>query len=124
MATELTRSAGHSLRWTVEIRDPSWLTTATFDLLGQYEVALCCHDLIAGHPFELTAAWGYARFHGPDAPNAKFTGDYGNDALVEPARALRPWLDTGHEVFAYFNNDNGGAATRDAQRLERLLHSR
>jgi uncharacterized protein YecE (DUF72 family) len=111
------------LRWAVEFRDPSWLCDATFDLLSEYEVALCCHDLLADHPWELTAPWGYARFHGPDARTRKYVGDYGEAALRGPAAVLARWVSAGNDVFAYFNNDTGGAAPRDAERLEHLLKS-
>jgi hypothetical protein len=30
-------------------------------------VALCLHDLLAGHPFVVTTGWCFVRFHGPDA---------------------------------------------------------
>jgi uncharacterized protein YecE (DUF72 family) len=114
---------GPPLRWTVEFRDPSWLSDATFELLSRYQVALCCHDLLPDHPWELTAPWGYARFHGPDALSRKYVGDYGEAALQRPAGRLAKWLSAGCDVFAYFNNDTGGAAPRDAERLDRLLKS-
>lgn len=116
-------AAAPPLRWVVELRDPSWLCDATFDLLSSYEVALCCHDLLADHPWELTAAWGYARFHGPEPRTRKYVGDYGEAALQAPAAVIAKWVSAGHDVFAYFNNDTGGAAPRDAERLVHLLES-
>jgi uncharacterized protein YecE (DUF72 family) len=38
-------------------------------------------------------------------------------------RRLRSWLDQGHDVYAYFNNDDSGYAVDDARLLaERLAH--
>lgn len=114
---------GTTVRWALEFRDPSWLDESIYELLREHGAALCCHDLVADHPWMLTADWGYARFHGPQGPAAKYTGEYGGPALRRPAEVLRDWQSQGHEVYAYFNNDFGGAAVRDATRLAQLLAS-
>ena len=62
--------------------------------------------------------WSYLRFHQgrPDSPGYRRSklADYA-DALVD----VRP-----REVFAYFNNDTGGAAPEDAQTFMELLADR
>jgi uncharacterized protein YecE (DUF72 family) len=115
------RPAG--LRWAVEFRDPSWLHEDTYSLLRQYKVALCVHDLLADHPWLVTTDWAYCRFHGPHALQRKYSGDYGARRLAKPADALGEWLDEGHDIYAYFNNDEGGAAVRDAAWLRDRLGS-
>jgi len=110
-------------RWAVEFRDPSWLNQEIYELLRRYGVALCVHDLLPDHPWLLTTEWAYARFHGPAALSDKYEGEYGPDRLSGPARALAKWRDEGCDVFAYFNNDAGGAAVRDATWLEERLTS-
>jgi uncharacterized protein YecE (DUF72 family) len=114
---------GHALRWAVEFRDPSWLEDRTFEVLAKYGAALCCHDLLPDHPWVRTTDWAYARFHGPDAVNAKYTGEYGRQRLDRPAHALAQWARQGCDVYAYFNNDIGGAAVRDAAALGQRLSS-
>jgi uncharacterized protein YecE (DUF72 family) len=105
----------------VELRDPSWLHDDVFEVLRRHRAALCIHDLLDEHPFELTADWTYLRFHGPDALHAPYHGDYGPERMARWARRLRPILDAGHDVSAYFNNDWSGAAVRDATLLRSAL---
>jgi uncharacterized protein YecE (DUF72 family) len=111
------------LRWAVEFRDPSWLTQEIYGLLGRYGVALCVHDLLPEHPWLLTADWSYSRFHGPAALSERYEGEYGPERLSGPAQILSNWKDQGCDVFAYFNNDAGGAAVRDATWLDDRLTS-
>jgi uncharacterized protein YecE (DUF72 family) len=108
-------------RWAVEVRDRSWLDESTYDLLAHYGTALCCHDLLPGHPWVRTANWAYARFHGPSASSQPYAGDYGRAKLARATAVLRGWLAEGCDVYAYFNNDEGAAAVRDAKVLEKLL---
>jgi uncharacterized protein YecE (DUF72 family) len=70
-------------------------------------------------PVIATASLVYARFHGPEA--AYRTG-YSDTALADWAKLL---LDAGgKELWVYFNNDIGGHAPRDAQRLLQILLSK
>lgn len=121
-------SAAATWRWALEVRDPSWLDDSTYEVLANYGAALCWHDMLPAHPWALTASassggsgWAYARFHGPKAPAEKYAGEYGRDGLRAAAAKLRSWLDAGCDVYAYFNNDQGGAAVRDAATLQSLI---
>lgn len=109
------------LRWAVEVRDASWLNDTVFAILGKHDFALCVHDLLAKFPWERTARWAYVRFHGPHALTAKYSGEYGPKGLQGPASRLAQWADEGADVYAYFNNDIGGAAVRDATWLSQRL---
>jgi uncharacterized protein YecE (DUF72 family) len=110
-------------RWAVELREPSWLHDEVYEVLHKHGAALCIHDLLAGHPWELTTDWAYVRFHGPNATTHAYQGRYGEDGLFWMASRLSGWLDEGHDVYAYFNNDDSGYAVQDARRLsERLKH--
>jgi uncharacterized protein YecE (DUF72 family) len=111
------------LRWAAEFRDPSWLHDETYEVLRRYGVALCVHDLLPDHPWLLTADWAYSRFHGPSALSQKYGGEYGPKGLSRAADGLSTWRDQGRDVYAYFNNDAGGAAVRDAEWLEERLTS-
>jgi uncharacterized protein YecE (DUF72 family) len=110
-----------SMRWAVELRDPTWVHDAVFEVLARHRVALCVHDLIADHPWERTADWSYVRFHGPDALEQKYVGRYGGRRLWRPANRMRAWLDDGCDVYAYFNNDWYGHAVTDALWLRAAL---
>jgi uncharacterized protein YecE (DUF72 family) len=111
--------APRSMRWAVELRDPSWLHDDVYETLRRHGAALCLHDLLPGLPRVLTTDWTYVRFHGPNALTEKYVGDYGGRRLWRSADRMGAWLDDGDDVFAYFNNDYGGAAARDAQWLQR-----
>ena len=109
------------IRWAVELREPSWLHDDVYECLRRHRTALCIHDLLADHPWELTTDWTYVRFHGPDALNRKYWGLYGGRRLAKPAARMAAWLQDGRDVYAYFNNDHQGNAVTDATWLRKRL---
>jgi len=122
---ELLAEAPGDLRWAVEVRDPSWFHDDVLTCLQRHGAALCLHDLLAGHPWELTTDWTYVRFHGPRAVDEPYRGRYGGRRLWRAADRLGAWQASGTDVFAYFNNDYEGHAVTDARWLrERLAGSR
>jgi len=110
-----------SMRWAVEIREPSWLHDDVYEVLRRHGAALCIHDLIDDHPFVITADWTYVRFHGPHATREPYRGLYGKRRLDPIAERLRGELDRGHDVYSYFNNDHEGHAVADARTLRAAL---
>lgn len=120
---EFLAAAPPHLRWAVEVRDPSWLHDDVFAVLQRHGAALCLHDLIEGHPWVRTADWVYVRFHGPRAVESPYVGRYGPQRLEPAAGQLAAWLDAGHDVYAYFNNDTHGDAVHDGGWLARRLRS-
>lgn len=110
-----------TVRWAVEFREPSWLHDDVYEVLHRHGAALCLHDLLAGHPWELTTDWTYVRFHGPDALEHPYQGRYGPDGLSSTAERLGTWLAEGCDVYAYFNNDDSGFAVEDARWLAERL---
>jgi uncharacterized protein YecE (DUF72 family) len=110
-------------RWAVELREPSWLHDEVYEVLARHGAALCIHDLLRDVPWELTTDWTYVRFHGPRATEAAYQGRYSEDGLFWISDRLSKWLDEGHDVYAYFNNDDSGFAVQDALWLrDRLRH--
>ena len=59
------------------------------------------------------------RFHGPTGQ--AYAGSYSHDQLQLWAGILDGFRRAGHDVYAYFNNDVGGHAPRDAMRLRRMI---
>lgn len=116
--------APRSMRWAVELREPSWLNDDVFEILRRYDAALCIHDMVPGHPWIRTANWTYVRYHGPYASNRKYRGRYRPSRLEPGANILNEWLQQGDDVYAYFNNDYDGDAVRDAQWLAGRLPRR
>lgn len=114
---EFLGAAAPERRWAVEFRDRSWLDEATYEVLRRHGAALCVHDLLPGHPWELTTDWTYLRFHGPDAAEHPYKGAYSEARLSVFTERLSSWLDQGVDVYAYFNNDDSGHAVQDARCL-------
>src|SRR5256714_12446144 len=108
-----------TMRWAVELRDPSWVHDEVFSVLQRHGAALCIHDLLPDHPWELTADWTYIRFHGPNALERKYWGLYGGWRLRPLADRLEAWLHDRPDVVAYFNNDFEGYAVKDARYVAR-----
>jgi uncharacterized protein YecE (DUF72 family) len=101
-------------RHTIEFREPSWYNDESFALLTQYGVALCLHDMHgSSSPRVAIGPFVYVRFHG----TSRYTGRYPDDQLKDWARWLAGEARGGRAIFAYFNNDSGGHAPRDAVRL-------
>ena len=103
-------------RWVLEFREQSWLCEAVYSVLRAHGAALCIHDLIEKHPREVTGDFVYLRFHG-DA----YSGSYSPQSLSAQARSIKRYLAAGLDVFAYFNNDVGGHAPRNAVALRRYV---
>jgi uncharacterized protein YecE (DUF72 family) len=106
-------------RHAIEPRDASWLTDDALALLRERRVALCVIDT-PKWPTRgaVTADFVYLRFHGQIR---LYAGSYDDAALRDWAERIRSWRDRGLDVFAYFNNDEGGYAPRDALRLRELV---
>ena len=105
-------------RQAIELREPSWYTDRVFKLLERRRVALCLHDMaLSGSGKLIVGPFVYIRFHGP----AKYTGRYSDHTLVDWADWLADQARGGRPVYAYFNNDAGGHAPRDAARLREAI---
>ena len=109
-----------TLRWAVELRDPSWVHDDVFDVLRRHGAALCVHDLL---PSIRSCSRPTGPTSGSTAPTPSTTGItvVRRGALTAWAEKLRPQLNGGCDVYAYFNNDWHGAAVQDATLLRRLL---
>lgn len=109
------------IRAAVELRHPSWDDDAVFALLERRGAAYCVTSG-AGMPCvpRATADTVYLRFHGPDDAQL-YTGSYPDAQLHAWADRIAGWRSEGRGVVAYFNNDLGGAAVRDARRLRALV---
>lgn len=111
-----------SPRSTIEFRHPAWYDASTWDLLTRYRVALCIsdhHDAPA--PWKTTTDFVYVRGHGP---TGRYVGAYPQAELEAWAGRIKGWRRHGFDVYAYFDNDIGGHAPRDAERLKELTGAR
>ena len=105
----------------VELRHPSWHTEEVFGLLERHNAAYC---ITSGARLacilRATASFVYLRLHGPDH-NHLYAGSYSDQDMAWWAGRIREWSSSGRDVYAYFNNDGGGNAVRNAQNLRQLL---
>ena len=115
------------LRVALEFRHPSWHHEGTFALLERHGAGYCVMSG-AGLPCVLraTAPFVYVRLHGPDHRHL-YAGSYADADLGWWAARIGEWRGgtreggSGRDVFAYFNNDGGGNAVRDALRLRGMV---
>jgi uncharacterized protein YecE (DUF72 family) len=107
------------VRHVLEIRDPSWYADDVYELLERQDVAICLHDMPGSATGRRRVGpFVYVRFHGA---SGRYDGSYGEDRLHSWAGWLVEQVESGADVYAYFNNDVGGHAPRDAVILRRLL---
>lgn len=105
-------------RHAVEFRDPSWYTPPVYAAMERYGIALCLHDMEGSASGRLAVGpFVYVRFHGAQ----KYSGRYPDKTLERWAHWLAAERRAGRPVFAYFNNDVGGHAPRDAIRLINMV---
>lgn len=108
-------------RHVVEFREPSWYEPGIRALMDRRGVALCVHDMPGSATDRDPAGpFVYVRFHGA---SVKYGGSYGDESLRRWARWLNDRRDGGRDVYAYFNNDVGGHAPRNATTLRRLMEN-
>jgi uncharacterized protein YecE (DUF72 family) len=106
----------------MEFRDPSWYADDAYRMLERHRVALCLHDMRGSATrHERVGPFVYVRFHGA---TGQYGGGYSDERLDRWAEWLHVQRRSGVDVYAYFNNDIGGHAPRNAVTLRRLLEER
>ena len=105
-------------RHAVEFREPSWYHPDVYAALEHHRIALCLHDMPGSASGRLAVGpFVYVRFHGAQ----RYGGRYADNLLADWADWLGEQHRNGRPLFAYFNNDIGGHAPRDAARLRALM---
>lgn len=66
----------------------------------------------------VTAPFVYLRRHGA---GRRYGGSYPEDALRRDADEIRGWLESGRDVYVYFNNDENAYTAHNAARLVELV---
>lgn len=109
------------VRVVVELRHPSWDHDDVYRLLERHGAGYCV--MSGAHlpcVLRATAEIVYVRLHGPDREHL-YAGSYPDEDLRWWAERMREWERDGKEVYAYFNNDGGGNAVRNAWTLRGIL---
>ena len=106
----------------VEFREPSWYADDISALLERYGIARCLHDMKGSATGrERVGPFIYVRFHGA---SGTYSGAYPADRLERWAEWLDEQRRAGIDGYAYFNNDIGGHAPRDAVTLRTFMEDR
>lgn len=101
-----------------EFRHDSWYVDEIYDLLKEYDIALCITDLNGKlSPEEITSHFTYIRLHGP---KKAYKGSYGSK-LKEWKNKIVDWSSRA-SVYCYFDNDEKGFAVKDAKKLKKMLN--
>ena len=116
------RSLPAQYQHAIEFREPSWYDDRVFAMMEQHRVALCLHDMHGSATGRTRVGpFVYVRFH---FGTSKYGGRYDDDRLDDWADWLASQIREGFSAYAYFNNDVGGHAPRDAVRLRKRLRER
>lgn len=103
----------------IEFRDPTWYADDVREMLERRGVSLCLHDMAGSATGrQRVGPIVYVRFHGA---SGQYSGAYSDDRLASWAGWLQAARRSGADVYAYFNNDVGGHAPRNALTLRRLM---
>ncbi len=97
-------------RYSVELRNPTWLNSVVYDVLRRHNAAFCIFEIdrfFSG--IEITADFTYIRLHGP---GGKYQGSYSKDVLQEWANRILKWRKELRAVYIYFDNDQAGFAAQ------------
>ena len=105
----------------VEFRNDAWLTPDVYRMLDEHQTALCVHDMPGKAPTDQPndVKFIYIRRHG--TAHGRYAGSYSQEQLEADANRIRTWIKDGKSVYAYFNNDIGGHAFRNAETLRSMI---
>jgi uncharacterized protein YecE (DUF72 family) len=130
--------AEREIRHCVEVRHPSFLVPAFFELLRRHQIAFVFADTAGKWPYseDLTTDFVYIRLHGAEE---LYASGYNDNALDWWAERIRLWIKGRHpadarlitpptkpwrplkELFVFFDNDAKVHAPFDAERLAARL---
>ena len=137
--TVTTAEVNLPLRHVLEVRHPSWFNPDTADIAREHGVSLAfSHSSRWPYTEQITAPFVYVRLHGP---RQLYSSPYSSQALVNLADRIVLWARgreaedavriqdgqvdvASRDVYAFFDNDTGGYAPRQAVDLQRLVAQR
>jgi uncharacterized protein YecE (DUF72 family) len=102
----------------LEFRHNSWYNDQVFEIMAEYNTALCLHDLsTCPTPKVITADLIYLRFHGSEHRK----GNYSTHELEKYAEWINANRNKAKKILAYFNNDYKAFAIKNAATLRSLI---
>ena len=109
-----------SFRFAMEVRNPTWMTEASYKLMTKYKIAFVISHSGDHFPYAevITTKNIYFRFHGP---SSLYDSKYNRKTLKAYAELFAKWLRKGHDLWIFFNNDWFGYGIENALTLKGLL---
>jgi uncharacterized protein YecE (DUF72 family) len=116
----LLRTKYKSYEFVMEVRHNTWLQKESLSLMTKYNIGLVISQSGEEFPYSefITAKNIYVRFHGP---RELYASSYSDAMLKNFAKKFKKWVEQGHEVWVFFNNDIHGYAVEDAKRLMAIV---
>ena len=106
-------------RYTIELRNKTWLEEEVYALLRKHEVAFCIYEIdYEQSPLLTTTDFVYIRLHGP---GRAYNDPYDLETLTRWADRIKSWLNSNMDVYCYFDNTHRGYAWDNGQTLLDLL---
>jgi uncharacterized protein YecE (DUF72 family) len=104
----------------MEVRHDTWLAEESLTLMTKFDIGFVISQSGKEFPYleMVTAKNIYVRFHGPAE---LYASSYPDEMLMDFAGKFRNWVQEGHVIWAYFNNDIFGYAIGDAKRLMEMI---
>lgn len=106
----------------MEVRHDSWMTEDSFTLMAKYDIAFVMSQSGNHFPYAeiATSKNIYFRFHGP---GTLYNTKYDDSTLEKYSQLFKVWLDEGHELWIFFNNDWYGYGIDNALTLRKFLEN-
>jgi len=102
-----------------EFRHESWYSEDTFELLNQFNVGFCVHDMPAKQtPRIITGNIIYIRFH---SSTGRYSGNYTKSALKNRVHWLKKQNKKARRIYIYFNNDFNAFAVENAKQIKEQI---
>jgi uncharacterized protein YecE (DUF72 family) len=108
-------------RIAIEFRNTLWYEKEIFEILDEFHAGLVLHDMPQCLPPEIDQRvdFIYMRFHGE---KGDYRGSYSDGFLKAKASQILHLLKEGKDVYAYFNNTAGDAAS-NLKTLNQMVQS-
>ena len=117
---KLLKEKYRSYQFAMEVRHESWMSEDSYTLMAKYNIAFVISHSGNHFPYAevVTAKNIYFRFHGP---GSLYNTKYDDATLKKYSRLFKKWLNAGHTLWIFFNNDWYGYGIDNALTLRKFL---
>jgi len=118
----LLKKAYKKYEFVLEPRHSTWFDDVSLTLMSKYNIGLVISQS-KEFPYSeiITAKNIYLRFHGPED---LYASSYSDEMLNVFVEKFAVWVNEGHRIWVFFNNDIHGHAFRDAKRMIEMVQKK